>query len=73
MNMGVPVVVAAGNDGANFNIHSIPPVLEGSDHPLITAGAADKDGRRACWNRNTRGSNGDPQLTTYAVAARVLV
>ncbi|ORX91632.1 peptidase S8/S53 domain-containing protein [Clohesyomyces aquaticus] len=64
--LGVPVVLAAGNDFHTQSpkiISHIPMVLEDFDRPIINVGASTLDGSRAGF------SLGGPQLTIYAPGA----
>jgi hypothetical protein len=61
--LGVPVVVAAGNEADKpglENIAAMPMVLENAETPIIVVGAKSPDGTRAPFSRV------GPQLTIYA-------
>lgn len=64
-NLGVPVIVSAGNDGDDTsgtrkNIDALPQVLEDKDFPLINVGAVDYDGTSPVWSQK------GTQLTIHA-------
>ncbi|KAF2821808.1 hypothetical protein CC86DRAFT_100900 [Ophiobolus disseminans] len=60
INLGVPVVCAAGNEEGQTVINSLPQLFESDDIPLIVVGAAESDGSRI------PDSQGGDQLTVYA-------
>lgn len=66
--MGVPIVLAAGNNGGEPNRQNIdtrPQIYQSEDMPLIIVGAANYDGERIPM------SQGGPLLTVYAPGEKV--
>lgn len=53
MDLGVPIVVSAGNygDKGRKDIDNVPPILEGPDLPLMVIGGATESGERAPFSQ----------------------
>lgn len=53
LDMGVPVVCAAGNlTKFSDAIDSLPAVMEDEEHPVIVVGATNKDGKHATFSQS---------------------
>jgi hypothetical protein len=60
LNLGVPIVLAAGNNDNEPTIDALPQLMSDERTPFIVVGAADYDGSRRA------GTQSGDQLTVYA-------
>lgn len=70
LNIGVPIVCAAGNyanQQGRENIDTVPPLFQDEDTPLINVGAADYEGKRLAM------SQGGNQVTIYAPGLDIVI